>query len=473
MKSSKTDQMGLRKTRRKPIFLWLLALLILTSLACGLSVQFPFTRPTATPSATATHTPLPPTNTATATPTATPVPPTSTPSPTPTPTLTPRPTASPAQLRVLDELWNIIDQNYIYEDFNGLDWEAVYQEYRRKVEAGVSNEEFYQAMSEMVASLGDEHSTYFSPDEAKEDDEEYTGAYNYVGIGVIANAVPERDRVTIVLVFPDSPADQAGLKPHDSILEVDGEPILEGEIDRRVNLRGPAGSQVTLKVQSPGQAPRQIQLTRRQIDSEIPVPYEILTSPDGRRIGYILLTTLYDQTVPRKVRQAILDMSADRRLEGLILDNRQNGGGASNIFSDILSFFEDGKVGQYVNREGQEPIVVAGRNIQGSQQIPLVVLVGENTASYGEIISGILKDTQRAHLIGETTSGNVEILYVYDFSDGSRAWIAHDRFEALNHPDQNWEETGIIPHLTVISNWDEVTLQNDPVIAAALEHFDR
>ena len=126
-----------------------------------------------------------------------------------------------------------------------------------------------------------------------------------------------------------------------------------------------------------------------------------------------------------------------------------------------------------MTRDDKEALVVDGRNIAGSQQVPLVVLVGDGTASYGEIFSGILKDTQRAYLIGKTTAGNVEILYVYDFSDGSRAWIAHDRFQALNHPDQNWEETGIIPNLTVDSNWDQVTLQTDPAITAALEHFDR
>jgi C-terminal processing protease CtpA/Prc len=85
----------------------------------------------------------------------------------------------------------------------------------------------------------------------------------------------------------------------------------------------------------------------------------------------------------------------------------------------------------------------------------------------------VLQDLGRAYLIGEQTEGNVEILYIYEFTDGSRAWIAHDSFRPLNHPEQDWEKTGIVPDLVVPSQWDQVTLQTDPAVQAALEYFDR
>jgi C-terminal processing protease CtpA/Prc len=84
----------------------------------------------------------------------------------------------------------------------------------------------------------------------------------------------------------------------------------------------------------------------------------------------------------------------------------------------------------------------------------------------------VLQDLGRAYIIGETTGGNVEILYTHDFSDGSRALIAQDTFRPLNNPNQNWEESGIIPDLTVPSRWDLVTTLTDPAIQAALQHFD-
>jgi C-terminal processing protease CtpA/Prc len=102
-----------------------------------------------------------------------------------------------------------------------------------------------------------------------------------------------------------------------------------------------------------------------------------------------------------------------------------------------------------------------------------VVLIGLDTASFGEIFSGILKDQDRATLIGKTTEGNVETLWGYDFEDGSRAWIAHDTFRPVNHPEDDWEKSGIVPHLTVDSAWDLVTFETDPVIQAALDYFDR
>ena len=85
----------------------------------------------------------------------------------------------------------------------------------------------------------------------------------------------------------------------------------------------------------------------------------------------------------------------------------------------------------------------------------------------------MLKDIGRAYLIGEQTDGNVEILYVYNFSDGSRAWIAEETFRPLNNPSQNWEITGIVPDLVAISSWDEVTLASDPAVLASLEYFDK
>jgi carboxyl-terminal processing protease len=101
------------------------------------------------------------------------------------------------------------------------------------------------------------------------------------------------------------------------------------------------------------------------------------------------------------------------------------------------------------------------------------VLVGPNTVSFGEIFSGILKDQGRATLIGETTEGNVEILWGYNFEDGSRAWIAHDTFEPVNHPEWDWEHDGIIVDIEVPADWDEFTFQTDPAIQAALEHLNQ
>ncbi|MCC7128990.1 MAG: hypothetical protein IT297_01195, partial [Anaerolineae bacterium] len=112
-----------------------------------------------------------------------------------------------------------------------------------------------------------------------------------------------------------------------------------------------------------------------------------------------------------------------------------------------------------------------GVDLAGSQSLSLVVLVGDGTVSFGEVFAGILQDLSRATIIGSQTNGNTELMRVFDFSDGSRAWIATAAFRPYLHPDQDWEATGIIPDIPAAGNWDETTFNTDPVIQAALKFF--
>ena len=110
-------------------------------------------------------------------------------------------------------------------------------------------------------------------------------------------------------------------------------------------------------------------------------------------------------------------------------------------------------------------------DVNGSSMMPLAVLVGSVTASFGEIFSGVLQDIGRAYLIGTTTDGYVEILWGYDLEDGSQIWLAYETFRPMNHPDEDWEKTGITPDLTVAADFDEYTLQNDPAVLTALGYL--
>lgn len=381
-------------------------------------------------------------------------------------------TPSPLQLAIFEELWQIINDEYLYPDFNGLDWDAIHQEYLERVQNGMSNDQFYLAMDEMIFRLGDDHSVFLNPQEAAEEDAQYSGDYDYVGVGILVSAVPERDRGVILLTFPGSPAEQAGLEPHDSILAVDGESILDEDGFLRDIIRGPEGSTIELTIQSPGQDPRTVSLKRRRINGAIPVPYVVLTTSSGLRIGYIFLVTFADNSIDDQVATALKTMSKDAPLDGLILDNRYNEGGVDTVMRDTLAYFTKGTLGFFISRGEEHPLQVKGEDIGGSQKIPLVVLIDMDTVSFGEVSSGVLQDLGRAYLIGERTEGNVEILWGYDFEDGSRAWIAHESFRPFNHPDADWEKSGITPDLEVISSWDQYTPDNDPALQESLSYFD-
>jgi carboxyl-terminal processing protease len=354
-----------------------------------------------------------------------------------------------------------------------LDWNAIRVEYQARIETGLTDEAFYAAMDEMISRLGDEHSMFLNPDQALEEDLEFAGEYDYIGIGIMSSVVPERDRVVIVTVFHHSPAEEAGLKPHDSILAVNGHPILDVSGFRRDLLRGPPGTAVQITVQTPGQEPRQVTLTRRRVTGPVPAPYTILESSGGGRIGYILVPTFTDDTIDDQVKDALNEMNAANPIDALILDLRQNTGGADTVARNTLSFFTGGVLGHWVNRHNLgRALNVPKVDIHGSSSLPIVILVGPRTVSFGELFAGVLKDSGRAYLIGEPTAGNIELMWGYDFEDGSRAWIARETFRPNNHPDQDWEKTGIIPDLVVSSQWDLVTLDTDPVVQAALQYFE-
>jgi C-terminal peptidase prc len=463
-------------------FLLLTSLLVTTGLACQAAYRLVLP-PTATPQPSATATTLP-----SVTPSITPILPTPEPtlvidlvtttpeSPDPHSALTVTPTPLPKslQLSVFKDLWQAVNDNYLYPDFNGLDWQAVYDDYTAKIDAGMTNAEFYMAMDEALYSLGDDHSFFLDPDMVIREQAEYEGNLDYVGIGVLISAFPDLDRAVILIVFPNSPAERAGLQARDSILTVDGEPILDEDGGLKNILRGPEGSQITILVETPGQVQRELTITRGAISTSMPVPSTILETSNGKRIGYLFLTTLNDSTVDESFADALRDMSSQGELDGIIIDNRENSGGADTVMRPILSYFVNGIAGYFISRDGERPLNLRnGEDIRGSQDIPLVVLVGSGTASYGEVFSGVLKDLGRAYLIGETTGGNVETLWGYDFEDGSIAWIAHESFRPLNHPDQDWEQTGIIPDLSVDGNWFLYPIEQDPAILAALDHLDQ
>lgn len=452
-----------------------LLLLLSSLLACSLPVQVnaPSTsepRPTIIwPSATPS-----PTVTATATPEPSPTPtltPSATDTPTVTPTLTPTNLPLNLQLQVFEDIWQVINDTYVYPDFNGVDWDAVQAEFRQRIETGLDNAGFYMAMYEMITRLGDEHSFYLSPEAVAEEEANYAGQHDYAGIGILLSAVPERNRAVILSVFAGSPAEAAGLQPRDAILSVDGNPILDEEGFLRDIVRGPVGTSITLVVQTPEQEERQLSVTRQRITGAVPVPYSVFTTEAGLRLGYILLVTFDDSTVDEQVGEALRNMTAEGPLDGLILDNRMNGGGSSAVVEPILGYFAGGVMGHFVSRQDERPLSIRPNDINGSQDVPLVVLVGSGSASFGEIFAGVLQDSGRAYIIGTTTGGNVEILWGYDFDDGSQMWLANETFRPYYHPEQDWEANGILPDETVPGEFDEHTLENDPPVIAAIAYF--
>lgn len=409
-----------------------------------LASPWPSATLTATPTAEATRTP-----TASLTPTA---------SSSPTP-VTPTTIPYTQREQIFFEVWNIIHQHYLYPDFRGVDWDEVYVEYKPLVQRAKSNEEFYALLTEMVALLDDRHSRFLAPSAATFEDAFSTGLESYVGIGV--RLVPRADGSFIQEVYPDSPAAQVGLLARDRILAIDGEPFDGGS-----DLYGPEGSEVRLLVMSPGGEPREVLVIRRAVQGRI-VPITRRLEGD---IGYLKLPTLWVNDMDAQVSGALTDMIAERPVRGLILDLRGNPGGWNYVLTGVLGHFVRGNVGLFFNQNGTKPLMISENTGPDLRNIPLAVLVDDTTASYAEVIAGVLQDVAHAYVVGVPTAGNTETIYAYELVGGARLWVAQEGFKLLNGT--NIEGEGIQPNEVIDLDWTNFSEQEDPHVQAALRYFE-
>lgn len=375
------------------------------------------------------------------------------------------------QRRIFNQFWGIVNERYVYPDLRKVDWNAARDESLKRIDAGLSDDGFHAMLADLIESLNDNHSAFLSPEEAKAEDEEYNSAGTYVGIGVITDINEDQRHLYVLTVLPDSPAAQAGILPHDHILSIDGAPAVDtqGESQSR-RMRGEEGTPVTLSVRTPGQQPRTVTLDRGVVNSSERVEFRVLTGT--RRIGYLMVPTLFESAIAQQTRDAMTAMMKGGRLDGLILDLRTNGGGAYPNLRDVLALFTRGNMGSLTNRAGDiTRINVRARAIGNSQTVPMVVLIGHGTESFAEVLAGALQHTGRAKLIGQNTAGNIETLLSHEFVDGSRLWLAEETFRLPNGT--NWEGVGVAPDTRIDKGWDEFTAENDPAIAEAVKQLSK
>jgi carboxyl-terminal processing protease len=269
------------------------------------------------------------------------------------------------------------------------------------------------AISGMLNSLGDPHTTYMNPADYQEASTEFEGEDEYEGIGAWVDV--SADYLTIIAPFQDSPAEKAGLKPGDKIQAIDGEDMtgLDGELVRQKVL-GPAGSTITLTILREGFEPFDVDVTRGRV---------LVPSVEARMleddIAYIRLFLFGDKSGD-EVRDAIKQLKKQDPI-GLIFDLRYNGGGSIDTAIEIASeFLSEGVICYEIYGDGTRDIFeVQGRGL--ATDIPLVVLVNKGTASASEIVAGALQDYGRAPLVGTTTFGKGSIQYWIPLSNNQGA----------------------------------------------------
>jgi len=255
------------------------------------------------------------------------------------------------------------------------------------------------AIDAMLESL-DPYTTYIPESEIENFKFMTTG--EYAGIGAMISK--EGDYVVIAEPYEGFPAQKAGLKAGDKLLDVDGKSVV-GKTTKETSdmLKGPANTKLKIKIERPGtKKPFTVEITREKIQIN-PVPWYGMVNDET---GYIVLNN-FTQGCSRNVKKAFLDLRDNRGAKKLIFDLRGNPGGLldeavkiANLFlpagTDVVS--TRGKVKQWdkIYRATREPIDTV---------MPLVVLVSRGSASASEIVSGSLQDMDRAVLIGQRTFG--------------------------------------------------------------------
>ncbi|MDZ4721644.1 MAG: S41 family peptidase [Roseiflexaceae bacterium] len=430
--------------------------------------------PAALPPASPTHTVLRiPTSTTSASPnpvaTSVPIAPTtSVPSPSPLPTATEPalvdaiPTQIPITLsleerrQLFEDVWATVADNYLYADFRGTNWQALHDVYVPQIEAATTKETFYQTLVELVAQLDDHHSRFVPPSDALAEDANTSGREVTVGIGVVTRL--RHDGAFIQMVFPDSPAERAGIRPRDRIIGVDGRPYRTEDGD----LLGSDGTAVRLTVVRPGERPRDVVLVRQEVSNRI-LPYYRRFPGD---IGYVAIPTLWANDMGEQVSGALTDLRASGPLRGMVIDLRANRGGWGEVLNEVLSHFVRGQVGVFYGRNHVRPLVIAAPAGPDLRQVPLMVLIDNDTASYAEVMAAILQTEARATVIGARSAGNTETIYAHSFQDGSRLWLAEEGFHLQNGT--NLEGIGVLPNVSIESDWTRYSEDDDPQLLEAL-----
>lgn len=289
----------------------------------------------------------------------------------------------------IDTLMQVIDYYYLYDYDKDEMVDAIYKA--------------------VMSSLGDPYTVYYTADEFNAFMESSSGSY--CGIGVVVQQNIQTGLVTAVRPYEDCPGYEAGIRPGDLILAVDGTEITGMDLNTAVALiKGEEGTSVTITLQRDDEV-FDVEVTRRQIDVKT-VNYRMMDD----NIGYIQIEE-FDEVTSEQFSQA-LDSLIEQGMEALVIDIRDNPGGILDTVVAMLDeILPEGTIVSVKDRNGTVQEYTSDANTKLT--VPLTVLINGNSASASEIFAGAIKDYGVGTLVGTTTYGKGIVQTAFSLRDGT------------------------------------------------------
>ena len=300
---------------------------------------------------------------------------------------------------------------------------------------------FNYAIDGMVSKL-DPYSDYLSKDDFSELRIGTTGKFGGIGIEITM----EDGFVKIITPIDDTPAQKAGLKAGDLVIEVQDVSLKDKSLNDAVKLmRGDPGTKVKIKIlREKAKQPLDFELTRQIIVSK-----GIKTKVFHGDIGYLRLSSFQSNSTTN-VRNAIYELRKEtgKTMAALILDLRNNPGGVLGAAVGISDLFlESGKIVYTKGRTNNSDLEYFANSEDVLEGLPLYVLINGGSASASEIVAGALQDHKRADIYGEKSFGKASVQSIQEMIDGSALKLTTARYYTPN--DRNIHGNGIEPDVKI------------------------
>ena len=338
-------------------------------------------------------------------------------------------------------LQNIIDRYFLFD------------EDMTKLEDGI--------YAGMMNGLGDPYTVYYTKEEYKALNEDTEGKYS--GIGAVVSQNPNTKIITIVKIFDNSPANDAGLQVGDIIYKIDGEEVAGTDMDILVKtkIRGEEGTSFKMTVLRGDERKEvELDLIRRSIEVET-VAGKMLDN----NIGYIAVSQ-FDAVTSEQFKSNIESLQS-QGMTKLIVDLRGNPGGLLDQVVDMLDYIlPDGLVLYTEDKYGKREEYYS----DGSHElkIPMVVLVNENSASASEVFTATFRDFEWGTVVGKTTFGKGIVQNVLPLGDGTAVKITTQHY----YPPSGYDlhKVGIKPDLEVdLNEGAKIGTDSDNQLSAAID----